>query len=90
MTTESQTYAVPLALMALLVLVGVAALGYLYYRKRRLQLAVEERFKVFRGEAVSLMDRLDGLRRRHETLAIDRPRLHGADGRRDAGALQRG
>ncbi len=73
MTPESQTHAVPLALMALLVLLGVAALGYLYYRKRQLQLAVEERFKVFRGEAVSLMDRLDGLRRRHETLPSTDP-----------------
>ncbi len=73
MTPESQTHAVPLALMALLVLLGVAALGYLYYRKRQLQLAVEERFKVFRGEAVSLMDRLDGLRRRHETLPLTDP-----------------
>ncbi len=43
MTPESQTYAVPLALMALLVLLGAAALGYLYYRKRRLQLAVVTR-----------------------------------------------
>ena len=51
----------------------MAALGYLYYRKRQLQLAVEERFKVFRGEAVSLMDRLDGLRRRHETLPSTDP-----------------
>ena len=73
MTLESQTYAVPLALMSLLVLLGAAALGYLYYRKRRLRLAVEERFKVFRGEAVSLMDRLDGLRRRHETLPSTDP-----------------
>ena len=39
--------------MALFVLLGVAAFGYLYYRERQLRLAVEERFKVFRREAVS-------------------------------------
>ena len=68
MSPDNQTHALPLALMAILVLLGVAALGLLYYRKRQLQGTVEGQFKGFREKAVALMDPLDALRRRHETL----------------------
>ena len=62
----------PLAMMVL-GLLGLAAVGLLYYRKRHLQGTVEERFKAFREKAVSLMDQLDGLRRRHKTLPATDP-----------------
>src|SRR5438132_1418905 len=37
MSPDTQTHTLPLALMAVLILLGVAALGLLYYRKRQLQ-----------------------------------------------------
>jgi hypothetical protein len=62
-------------LVALVVvgLAGLVVIGLLYFRKRRLQSAVEERFRAFRGQAVSLMDQLDGLRERHKTLPATDP-----------------
>ena len=63
----------PLLAMMVLGLLGLAAVGLLYSRKRRLQSTVEERFKAFRSQAVSLMDELDGLRRRHKTLPATDP-----------------
>jgi hypothetical protein len=59
--------------MAALGVLGAAALGVLYYRKRSLQTDVEERFKLFRGRAVNLMDQLDALRKRHQTLPSTDP-----------------
>jgi hypothetical protein len=41
MSPDTQTYTLPLALMAVLVLLGVTALDLLSYRKRRLQGPVE-------------------------------------------------
>src|ERR1700678_2400277 len=73
MNPDNQTHTLPLALMAFLILLGVAALGVLYYRKRQLQGTVEGQFKGFREKAVALMDQLDALRRRHETLASADP-----------------
>jgi hypothetical protein len=58
----------PLLAMTIMGLFGLAAVGLLYTRKRRLQKTVDERFKAFRAQAVSLMDELDGLRKRHKTL----------------------
>src|SRR5437868_14599683 len=55
------------------VLLGVAALGLLYYRRRQLQGTVEGQFKDFRDKAVALMDQLDALRQRHKTLASTDP-----------------
>jgi hypothetical protein len=37
MSPDTQTHTLPLALMAVLVLLGVAVLDLLYYRKRQLQ-----------------------------------------------------
>jgi hypothetical protein len=62
-----------LAVMAVLGVIGAAALGWLYYRKRSLRTDVEERFKLFRERAVSLMDQLDALRKRHQTLPSTDP-----------------
>ena len=73
MSLEAQTQTLPLALMAVLVLLGVAAWAMLYHRKRRLQGAVEEEFKTFRAKAVALMDRLDALRQRHQSLPSTDP-----------------
>ncbi len=73
MTPDVQTHALPLAVMAILVLLGVAALGFLYYRRRQLQVAVEGEFKGFREKAVALMDQLDALRQRHKTLPLTDP-----------------
>ena len=73
MSPDTQTHTLPLALMAILVLLGVAALGLLYYRKRQLQGTVEGRFKDFREKAVALMDQLDALRQRHKTLPSTDP-----------------
>jgi hypothetical protein len=73
MSPENETYTWPLAIMAILVLLGLVALTLLYNRKRRLQNSVEEQFKDFRDKAVALMDQLDGLRRRHETLPSTDP-----------------
>ena len=73
MSPDTQTHTLPLALMAVLVLLGVAALGLLYYRKRQLQGTVEGQFKDFREKAVALMDQLDALRQRHKTLPSTDP-----------------
>lgn len=59
--------------MLFLGLLGLAAFGLLYYRKRHLQATVGERFKAFRQQAVSLMDQLDALRQRHKTLPATDP-----------------
>jgi hypothetical protein len=73
MSPDTQTHTLPLALMAVLVLLGVAALGLLYYRKRQLQGTVEGQFKGFREKAIALMDQLDALRQRHQTLPSTDP-----------------
>ena len=80
---------VSLATMVVLGLLGLAAFGLIYYRKRRLQNTVEAQFKDFRERAVALMDQLDGLRQRHKTL-LNRSRLHRGDVGRYAGSVQRG
>jgi hypothetical protein len=67
------TYTLPLALMVVLLLLGVAALAWLYSRRRQLQGAVEAEFKAFREKAVALMDRLDALRQRHRSLPLTDP-----------------
>lgn len=58
-----------MAAMLLCGLLGLATLGFLVYRKRRVQGTVESQFRDFRTQAVALMDQLDGLRQRHKTLA---------------------
>jgi hypothetical protein len=73
MSVYVQTHTLPLALMVVLVLLGAAALGRLYRRKRQLQGAVEQQFQVFREKAVALMDQLDALRQRHRTLPSTDP-----------------
>jgi hypothetical protein len=73
MPPDAQTHTLPLVLMVVLVLIGVAALGLLYYRKRQLQGEVEGEFKGFREKAVALMDQLDALRQRHKTLPLTDP-----------------
>ncbi len=73
MSPDAQTQTLPLALMAVLVLIGVAVLAWLYYRKRQLQGDVEAEFKAFREKAVALMDRLDALRQRHKSLPLTDP-----------------
>ena len=45
MSPDTQTHTLPLALMAVLVLLGVAVLDLLYYRKRQLQGKGEGQFK---------------------------------------------
>jgi hypothetical protein len=65
--------AASLAAMVVLGLLGLAAFGLIYYRKRRLQNTVEAQFKDFRERAVALMDQLDGLRQRHKTLPATDP-----------------
>jgi hypothetical protein len=60
-------------LMIGLGLLGFVAIAILFARKRRLQKTVEERFSVFRKQAVSLMDELDSLRKRHKTLPLQDP-----------------
>ena len=64
---------VPLALMGVLGLLGLVAIGVLYHRKRHLRGTVAEQFKGFREKAVALMDQLDGLRQRHKTLPATDP-----------------
>jgi hypothetical protein len=73
MSADTQTHTLPLALMAILVLFGGAALVLNYRRRRQLQDAVEEQFKGFRAKAVGLMDQLDALRQRHKTLPSTDP-----------------
>jgi hypothetical protein len=55
MSPDTQTHTLPLALMAVLVLLGVAVLDLLYYRKRQLQGKGEGQFKGFREKAVALI-----------------------------------
>ena len=55
MSPDTQTHTLPLALMAVLVLLGVAVLDLLYYRKRQLQGKGEWQFKGFREKAVALI-----------------------------------
>lgn len=64
---------VPLASLEALGLLGLAALGLLYYRKRLLQGTVDEQFRGFRAKAVGLMDQLDALRQRHKELPTTDP-----------------
>ena len=73
MSPDTQTHTLPLALMAILVVFGGAALVLNYRRRRQLQDTVEEQFKEFRAKAVGLMDQLDALRRRHKTLPSTDP-----------------
>jgi hypothetical protein len=73
MTNDTQTHTLPLMLMAVLVIVGIAALVLLYRSRQRLLTLVEEEFTKFREKAVSLMDQLDALRKRHKTLAAEDP-----------------
>ncbi len=73
MSPDAQTHTLPLVLMAVLAVLGVIALGRLYYRKQQLQGALEEQFKAFREKAVALMDQLDALRHRHKTLPSSDP-----------------
>ena len=65
--------AASLVTMVVLGLLGLAAFGLIYYRKRRLQNTVEAQFKDFRERAVALMDQLDALRQRHKTLPATDP-----------------
>jgi hypothetical protein len=60
--------AIALAAMVLFSVIGLTAIGLIYYRRLRLQSSVESQFKTFRERAVALMDELDGLRQRHKTL----------------------
>jgi prefoldin subunit 5 len=73
MSPDTQSHTLPLALMAILVLCGAAALMLNYRRRRQLQETVEEQFKEFRAKAVGLMDQLDALRQRHKTLPSTDP-----------------
>ena len=73
MNLENQTHTLPLALMAGLLVLGVVAWWRLYRSKRELQTVVEGQFKQFREKAVSLMDQIDALRRRHDTLPATDP-----------------
>lgn len=73
MSPDTQTHTLPLALMAILLLCGAAALALNYRRRRQLQDTVEEQFKGFRAKAVALMDQLDALRQRHKTLPSTDP-----------------
>ena len=73
MSPDTQNHTLPLVVMGILVVLGVAAWGLLYYRKRQLQDAIEGRFKDFREKAVALMDQLDALRHRHRTLPSTDP-----------------
>jgi hypothetical protein len=54
-------------------LLGLAALGWVAYRRRQLRGTVLDRFRVFREQAVHLMDRLDELRQRHKTMTSTDP-----------------
>ncbi len=73
MSPDTQNHTLPLVMMGILVVLGVAAWGLLYYRKRQLQDEIEGRFKDFREKAVTLMDQLDALRHRHKTLPSTDP-----------------
>jgi hypothetical protein len=73
MPTYIQTHTLPLLLIVVLAVLGVVALARLYYRKQRLQAALDEQFKSFREKAVALMDQLDALRHRHKTLPSSDP-----------------
>jgi hypothetical protein len=73
MSSQTQTHILPLAVMAILVICGGAALIQNFRRRRQLQATVEEQFKEFRTKAVGLMDQLDALRQRHKTLPSTDP-----------------
>jgi hypothetical protein len=62
-----------LAVFTVLGLIGLAVLGVLYYRKSQLQGAVDAQFRGFREKAVALMDQIDSLRKRHQTLPSTDP-----------------
>ncbi len=62
-----------LAVFTVLSLIGLAVLGVLYYRKSQLQGAVDAQFRGFREKAVALMDQIDSLRQRHQTLPSTDP-----------------
>jgi hypothetical protein len=68
MNPDTQTHTMPLVLMAILAIGGIAALVMLFKRRRQLRTEVEAEFKGFREKAVGLMDQLDALRKRHKTL----------------------
>ncbi len=69
LSTRSSTVAV----LLILGLIGLVAMGVLYYRNRQLRGAVDEQFRGFREKAVALMDQIDGLRKRHKTLPSTDP-----------------
>lgn len=68
-----QTHTLPIVVMMILVLVGIAGLVLLYRRRRELQAAVEAQFQGFREKAMALMDQLDALRERHRALPSTDP-----------------
>jgi hypothetical protein len=61
-----------LALICIGVL-GMFVLAFLFDRRRRLRQTVSEQFESFRKKTVALMDQLDALRQRHETLPSNDP-----------------
>jgi hypothetical protein len=69
LTTRSSA----LAVFTALGLIGLAVLGVLYYRKSQLQGAVDAQFRGFREKAVTLMDQIDSLRKRHKALPSTDP-----------------
>src|SRR5262249_26478153 len=73
MSPDIPTHALPLAIMAALAMLGVAAMVVLYRRRRQLKGAVEGEFHDFRAKAVALIDRLDALRQRHRDLPSTDP-----------------
>ena len=81
MSPDTQTHTLPLALMAILVLFGGAALVLNYRKRRQLQDTVEEQSQGVSPKAVGLMDQLDALRQRHKTLPSTDPDFTAPDGR---------
>lgn len=73
LTGPVASHSTSLAVMVVLGLLGLLAVGWIYYRKRRLQNTVDAQFKDFRERAVALMDQLDNLRQRHKTLPATDP-----------------
>ncbi|MFO0888338.1 MAG: hypothetical protein U0790_04225 [Isosphaeraceae bacterium] len=55
------------------VLAALAALAWVFYRRRELHRVVREQFRTFRERAVILMDELDSLRQRHKTMTSTDP-----------------
>jgi hypothetical protein len=62
-----------IGILIILGLLGLAALGWVFYRRRQFQRAVQNQFREFREQAVVLMDRLDSLRQRHKTMTSTDP-----------------